>query len=325
MNPPPTVSQPMGNMNLPDTTAVTNTISNAAENVSNSFSSMNNSIGNTMSDFSSKISIDAGSEFLQSNSAIAKFVFLIFVLIMFMILMNLGIMLIGYFMQPSKNPYLVKGMISGNTSIRVTQDPKDTNSVPIYRSNNQKKGIEFTWSVWLYITDIGQGTAKYMHIFNKGNNNYDATSGIATVNNGPGLYLAKDTNTLHLVMDTVNPDDKNNTFDITNIPLNKWVNVAMRLQNKIMDVYVNGTIASRFNFSNVPKQNFNDVYVCNNAGFTGNLSNLRYHDYAMNVFEINNMVLMGPDTKTSDLASNAQAATGDYSYLSSSWYMSKQS
>ena len=279
-----------------------------------------------MDSFSSKVSVNAGTEYLQTNSAIAKFVFLIFALIVFMILLNLGVALIGYFLQPTKSPYLINGMVSGNSNIYITQDPKNKDSVTIFRSNNQDKGIEFTWSCWLYIADVDTSadSSAYLNIFNKGNNIYDS-SGIATVNNGPGLYLAKQTNSLRVVMDTVDPLDKNTVIDISNIPLKKWVHVAIRLQNKIVNVYVNGTISSRLNLINVPKQNFNDVYIGYNGGFSGNLSNLRYNDYALNVFQINNMVMFGPNTKTSELATNVKSATGDYSYLSGSWYSSKQS
>ena len=303
---------------MPDTTGISNAISG-----------LKNTVGESMDNFSSKLSVNAGSEYLQSNSAVAKFVFLIFALIVFLILMNLGIALIGYFLQPAKSPFLVNGMISGNANVHITQDPKNTGSIPIFRSNNQDKGIEFTWSTWLYIADVdttsSDAALTYRHIFNKGNSDYDKTSGIATVNNGPGLYLAKESNILRVVMDTVDPADKNTVIDISNVPLKKWVHVAIRLQNKIVDVYINGTISARLNLINVPKQNYNDVYIGYNGGFPGSLSDLRYNDYALNVFQINNMVMMGPNTKSSELATNVTAATGDYSYLSGSWYSSKQS
>jgi hypothetical protein len=67
----------------------------------------------------------------------------------------------------------------------------------------------------------------------------------------------------------------------------------MRVENT-MDVYVNGTITSRTKFTAVPKQNYNDVQICQNGGFEGNLSNLRYFSHALSAFEINNIVKGGP-------------------------------
>jgi len=186
-------------------------------------------------------------------------------------------MLIQYFSSPSSNPFLVKGMIDGTNAKIISQDPSRVDAVPIYRSNNQSTGSEFTWSVWLYINDLGTET-KYQNVFNKGDAIY-GSNGISKVNNGPGLYLGnggvttKMKNNLHIVMDTNNPRDSA-VLDIDNIPLRKWVHVAVRLENTILDVYVNGVISGRTVLTNVPKQNYNDVNICQNGGFSGKCQTL---------------------------------------------------
>ena len=60
-----------------------------------------------------------------------------------------------------------------------------------------------------------------------------------------------------------------------------------------MDVYVNGEIVKRVSFEHVPKQNYGNVNVCHNKGFSGNLSDLRYFSRALNVFRITNIVNKG--------------------------------
>ena len=45
-------------------------------------------------------------------------------------------------------------MINGNENITISQDPQKSNSVTILRSNNEDSGMEFTWSVWLYIINL---------------------------------------------------------------------------------------------------------------------------------------------------------------------------
>jgi hypothetical protein len=269
--------------------------------------------------------------FLSSNGIIAKFVFIILTVIVFLFLMNLGISLLGYYLQPANNPFIVKGMIQGTNPAIIPRDPKKMNSVVIKHSNNQKGGMEFTWSLWLYLQNNTNEKTQYSHIFNVGNNIFDDQTGLATVENGPGLYLANfdkdgkkvETANLHLVMDTV-PDGISfeQSTDITNLPYDKWFNVVIKLRNTTMDVYVNGTIASRLNFINVPKQNYNDINVCSNGGFVGSLSDLRYYNYALNVFDINYIVYKGPNTSVSSL--NKVASTqGGFNYLSNSWYASK--
>lgn len=305
-------------ISAPDTQGIRDTISNATAGIT---SGITDTLGKFGSD--AEVGTSATGEFLSSNSIIAKFVFLIFAVIIFMFLANLGIRLLGYFMEPSRSPYLIKGTAPGNSNIVIKQDPSNSDAVPIYRSNNRNKGIEFTWSVWMFIDDIktgaAMGTPEFSHVFSKGNSMFGA-NGVATVNNAPGVYLSNSTNTLRVYMDTVK--DNNHYMEITNVPLRKWFHLAIRMQNTVMDVYMNGVMSGRKVFNEVPKQNYEDVLVGHNGGFAGTLSNLVYYDRAVNVFELNNTVMFGPNlTQSSRVADTS--GTGYYSYLSNLWYYSK--
>ena len=173
------------------------------------------------------------------------------------------------------------------------------------------------------MNDFGTKDDRYQHIFSKGDGNIDTTTNMSKVNNGPGLYVNPNKNSLHIKMDTVSPTDDNTTIDIDNIPIKKWIHIALRLQNTVLDVYINGVIVNRLLLNNTPKQNYGDVYICQNGGFSGKLSNLRYYNRALNVFEINNVVMFGPNTRPSDLSIDSKAKTGTYSYLSNMWYSDK--
>ena len=97
--------------------------------------------------------------------------------------------------------------------------------------------------------------------------------------------------------------------------------MAIRMQNQSMDIYINGTITNRVNFENVPKQNYQDVLVCANGGFPGQISNLRYYDYALSVFEIMNLVYWGPNLKL--IEKTTESSSSNYNFLSNEWYNSK--
>jgi hypothetical protein len=295
---------------------------NTISNIESGLDSIKTGFNDTLKDYSSNNSINASQEFLQSNSLIVKFVFLIFVIAVFLFIMFLGINLIGYILSPSNSPYLVKGLMTGNIPVNITQNPKDMNSIILNRSNNEEYGAEFTWSVWLNVNHIG-GATEFQHIFNKGDN-YFTSEGITSVSNAPGVYLNTNNNTLRIIMNTIVSDDndQNNIIDISNIPLKRWFNVIIRLEGQILDVYMNGVLTKRINLINVPKQNYSDVYICQNGGFNGLLSNLRYYSRALNVFEINNIVWYGP-TLTSSKYSASSIKSGDYNYLSSIWYSSE--
>jgi hypothetical protein len=231
-------------------------------------------------------------------------------------------MLIGYFSKPKDNPMLISGTMNAANEVVISQDPNNKSSIPILRSNNRNTGIEFTWSVWIYINDINPPNKppQFSNIFNKGNGTY-GSNGLATVNNGPGLYLDNSGHQLLIAMNTVSSQNPTEYMYIKDMPLRKWFNCCIRLENTLLDVYINGTIAGRIIMQDVPKQNYENVNVCKNGGFNGNIADLKYYDRALSVFEINNIVIWGRNTKASGAAGTADA-TGFPYYLSNLWYNS---
>ncbi len=300
--------------------AVNNTsdgVSSMASNVSDNVNSASNYVKDSISSFSDSDLVGSSSSFLESNTLIAKFAFLILVLIIFMILLNLGVKLLGYFLKPSGDPKLINGTMNASNEVIIYQDPKNPDSISILRSNNQNKGIEFTWSLWIYINDTTK-SPKYSHIFNKGNANY-SDNGIATVNNGPGLYLENDTNNLSIVMNTVAVSNQEEILTVKDIPLRKWFNCIIRIENTALDVYINGGIVARTVLQDVPKQNYQNVNVCKNGGFNGNIADLQYFDKSLSIFQINNIVSWGRNTNAAS-ESSSNDATGFPHYLSNLWY-----
>jgi hypothetical protein len=254
-------------------------------------------------------------EFLESNSLVAKFAFLLLVIFCFIVLLRIGISLITYFFKPNESPHLIDGMVDATQMIIYPQDPSNNNAITIYRSVNATDGVEFTWSVWIFINNLNTGNEKtYKHIFSKGNSNLDE-NGLIKPNNAPGLYIAPNTNALVLMMNTFNVID--DEILIPDIPLNKWVNVIIRCQNTTLDVYINGTISRSINLHGVPKQNYGDVFVAMNGGFNGYISNLWYYNYALGTAAIQSISQRGPNTKM--IGSNGMNDKM-YNYLSLRWF-----
>jgi len=329
--------------------SISNTVGNMEQGITNGVQSLQSGLQEFGSQSATSIT---NADFLDTNSIIAKTVFILLVVVLFMIMLRMFIFLIGYFMSPNPNPYLVKGMLPGNDPIHITRDPQQTNYVVLPRSNNRDTGLEFTWSVWLNLSIVNQPSGNhpdFMHVFNVGNNTYDAKTGLATVNNGPGMYLQlvpspvnnastkKDSVpglsgmlSLHIIMDTesvADVDTSNTYIDIDDVPYNKWFHVALRVENMVMDVYINGLITQRLSFQNTPKQNYNDIYICQNGGFDGNMSNLQYYSRALNVFDINSIVFWGPNLSSPLIAgtqlTNSVSKMDNYNYISSNWYYNK--
>ena len=256
-------------------------------------------------------------DFMESNNLVAKIAFLLLVIFVFIILLQLCIKLLVFFFDTSASPYLINGMVRANQPISCPQDPASLHAKPLQRSINGPDGIEFTWSIWVYIETLPTDHTKYAHIFSKGNADI-SSNGLVQPNNAPGLYIAPGTNELVVIMNTF--DNINNEIEIPNIPLNKWINVIIRCQNTTLDIYINGTIAKSIDLGYVPKQNYGNVYTSLNSGFDGYISNLRYYNYALGTSAIQSITQIGPNIKTVDNSPGSGMASKYSKYFSLNWY-----
>jgi hypothetical protein len=244
------------------------------------------------------------------------------VLFAFVILLRIGLSLLGSIFSYTRSPRLIDGMIDAKQLVIIPQNPNERNAVNIPRSDNENKGIEFTWSCWIYIDDLTYNSGKYRCVFYKGNDNSLNTNpednqGLNFPNNAPGLYISPDTNNLEIFMSTFNAI--NEKIIVTNIPLNKWVNVIIRCQNRTLDVYINGTITKSHKLTGVPRQNFGDVFIAPNGGFSGYISNLWYYDTALTPLDISSLVSRGPN-KNMIGDSQSGMKLKDPDYLSLRWF-----
>lgn len=276
----------------------------------------------SFSDFSSKNVVSGSTEFLESNSWVAKLAFLLMVIIGFVILFRLMISFITWIFSPSGKVVLVNGLQNGSVSSTISQDPNNKSSITILRSENEKDGIEFTWSVWLYLNGFEDGNS-YHHVFNKGNTSTSQPTptgnfpGTTTPNNAPGLYINPNYDGFRVIMNSFN-NPYQEVIEVTDLPMAKWINIVIRVQDKNCDIYVNGRLVKRRIMTEVVKQNYDDVHVSLNGGFSGYLSNLTYYNRSVSVTEIQDIISVGPNlkpvSKALDLTNSAPR------FLSNRWY-----
>tara|TARA_Y100001970_G_C14244717_1_gene867305 strand:- start:650 stop:1612 length:963 start_codon:yes stop_codon:yes gene_type:complete len=287
--------------------------------------------------------ISGTGEFVNSNTLIAKATFLLLIIIIFVFLFWVFSKIIFYFLTPSENPYILKGMKDATETMVIPQSLDDPTSIPIYRSKNQYHGVEFTYSFWMYVKDVEYNNNDFMHVFNKGSSNYDNESnlnGVYGPNNAPGVYLYTGKKNIaenlidkypvlgllvrmNVYNDNDNKIDSKKYFDdiyVDGIPIKKWVNVVIRVTGQnIVDIYINGTLTKRHNLSNVVKQNYDNININLGNGFIGNLSNIKYYNYAIGTFEIYRISSAGPNLT---MANNSNIQKSKPFYLSSDWYNS---
>ena len=261
-------------------------------------------------------------DFLNSNSIVAKIAFMVLVILGFVIVLRLGTNFISWYYMPSNDPYLIKGMKDARRMSVIKQDPKQKHSIPVIRSRNKSQGLEFTYSVWILIDNLKYMQGQYRHIFHKGNDDiifdHNKNTGLNFPNNAPGLYISPNKNSLVVIMNTFK--NINEKIEIDDIPLNKWINVVIRVEGRNVDVYVNGSIKVRHKLSDVPKQNYGDIFVNMNGGYSGYLSDLHYYSNGLSVGEILKIANKGPSLKMKEENTGLKSVPP---YFSLKWYFSK--
>ncbi len=287
------------------TDSLDNTFRNTSSYITNSFDTASSTLEKTYS----------SSSLPESNTLVAKFAFLLLVVIVFVVLLRLGSWILGLLFTPSASPTIIDGMIDSKQMMIIPQDPGKKGAIPILRSVNDIDGLEFTWSTWIYVKDFSYKQHRYKHIFHKGNDSFNE-EGLNFPNNAPGLYISPDTNNLVVMMNTF--DNYSEKITVHDLPMQKWVNVVIRVIQHQLDIYINGTLTKRHILQGVPKQNYGDVYVSMNGGFSGYTSDLKYFNYGIGTNKIQSIVDSGPNMKM--LSSNMTSSGENAHYLSTRWY-----
>jgi len=248
-----------------------NSNSNNYSNNSNNNNNNKHSIKNTLSKFSPKHWAKRTQK-LSIGLAIVSLVFIIYFLV---VVSN------DYTKYKDTNPYLVLGTKIAKTQMIIPGHK-------IQRSVDGKYGLEFSYTVWLYVEDsnfVGARGTEYKHVFHKGSKDGSPLG-------APNMWLDKDINRLNINMNTYHSLKESCSID--NIPLNKWFHVSVVVVNKSISVYVNCKLKKKCNLIGVPKLNYGDVYINMYNGFDGFVSQLRYWNKAISQFELEGICDAGP-------------------------------
>jgi len=246
--------------------------------------------------------------FIRSNSGNKSLFTIIMIgLAIILILFLVYTLYSSYSNYNNTSPYLIGGITDGTI-------PQQFSAHQIMPPSDSQYGTEFTYSFWVFIKDTnfanksssckGSDINGFMHIFHKGSYDYvpsgytptgseqTNTSESLPILQSPGVWLYPNTNKLNIRFNTY--ENILETADVGNIPLNMWVNVIIILIGSSVDVYINGNLKKRVKLSGVPKLNYGNLYTSNWGGFQGYLSNLRYFNYAIQPYLVDQLFNMGP-------------------------------
>lgn len=107
----------------------------------------------------------------------------------------------------------------------------------------------------------------------------------------PVVAFAKNDNTILVFL----PGENNSVYEcqVHNVPLQKWVHVAITLYNKTLDIYINGKLHKTCVLPQVPLMEQGDVLITPNGGFDGYTSKYQAFNSALNPQEIWNIYTNG--------------------------------
>ena len=185
-------------------------------------------------------------------------------------------------------PMILYASKNAKNSMIISQDPSYENSIMLYRSDDQT-GIEFSYSFWFVIENMEHKFGEWKHIFHKGNKT-------SHPNRAPGVFIHPTKNLIRIYMNTM--ENILEHVDIDNIPLRRWVHMVISLNHKYLDIYVNGRLKKRHEFTSTPKQNFGDLWLNLFGGFEGYLSRMQYFRKALTYQEVENITKQGPSRES---------------------------
>jgi len=155
------------------------------------------------------------------------------------------------------------------------------------------QGNEYNINLWIYINDYVYRYKEDKIIIQRGNNN----------SSNPTILLTANTNTLRVITnvetnleaeDEVDEVALVNICDIPDIPLQRWVNINVSLNDKIVDVFINGNLSKTCLVNGYPKPNVGAMDICKDGGFNGFISNITFTNRARTITDIQSAYRKGP-------------------------------
>jgi len=142
------------------------------------------------------------------------------------------------------------------------QDPSSCFPI-LEQSIDERNGAEYSFSSFILVSPDNFTGQKgvFRHVYHKGSPEIYPLM-------APGVFFRADTNTLRVYQNSTL--HWNTHVDVPNIPLNKWFHLVVMLKGNALDVYINGNLANRHKFKEVPKLNYSNFYLL--SGSTVNTS-----------------------------------------------------
>jgi hypothetical protein len=247
----------------------------------NSSNKINNSKIN--SNVNSKVNIKLNNK----KDGMGKIIFFV-VLIIFILFLLYVISVAVYSSQKEQvnSPVIINDVIDAYIARPAFDLPKITD------------GMNQTFSTWIYVKDWNYKFGQYKNILWKGTNKSSSTTSTPEISNihCPSIWLYPLTNSLKVVTSTSAPEQVE-SCDISNIPLMTWVHIVYVLNNRTVDIFINGKLERSCALRGIPIISDSPVYITTGkpqAGFYGKIGKTQYFTRALLPNDVANIYQQGP-------------------------------
>jgi hypothetical protein len=169
---------------------------------------------------------------------------------------------------------------------------------PPFKLPELKMGMNHSFSTWIYVKDWNYKFGQYKNILWKGNPDKDGDI------HSPSMWLYPLTNSLRVVTSTSDVSGIE-SCDIANIPLMTWVHIVYVLNNRTVDIYINGKLERSCALRGIPQIKNDPVFITTlsstktnskkqEPGFYGKVGKTQYFTKALLPNDVANLNQQGP-------------------------------
>lgn len=199
--------------------------------------------------------------------------------------------------SPTKTEILIVGPLQNG------QNYTEVNAaIPL--SLNERDGIEYSYAGWIQVNDYAP-PSQHPIIFTKGD--------VAGTQKSPAVSLNSGRNELVIEQDTYEKGRPAHIV-IPNMPANKLIHLAICVNQRSFDIYINGLLYSHTSLHALPMQNSHPVFIGANGGWNGQIGSLTYFNYELSAEKVHALANTAPTQSPNDLPYYPN-------FLSSGWWV----
>jgi hypothetical protein len=199
------------------------------------------------------------------------------------------------------DPYTLQNMQDGKTASTIQASSLATNGSGVPSSN-------FAYSIWFYINNWNYRYGESKVIFGRmgavSGTGSGSISGVNGLDPCPAVVLGAVENNLSISLGCYPGVDQQpstpggttvvHTCSVTNVPIQRWVNLITSVYGRSMDVYIDGKLVRTCLLPGVASiNNSANVYVTPLGGFEGWTSKFQYYPNSINPQEAWNIYTRG--------------------------------